>query len=232
MKFLTPALLLIGASASLASEYDGHALVGRKLQDMGEGKKGDMEGGKKGDMNGGKKGDVDCTDGAEPIIACATVINGPGRYILTEDLVCEQTLFGILVVSDDVHIDCQGNQILGGGRLLDLVGIAISGAFHVTVSNCQISDYLVGLLALDFFPWGDVTVRDSSFTRNIIAGMGLLRLGDSPGGTFTVVDSSFNENGSRLLGAGVVTLNVDGSIISSSMDNNDGVLSAGSRCLT
>jgi hypothetical protein len=221
MKFLTPALLLIGASASLASEYDGHALVGRKLQDMGEGKKGDMEGGKKGDMNGGKKGDVDCTDGAEPIIACATVISGPGRYVLDGNLSCGPNENGITIAADDVHVDCQDNGIEGNGQN---IGIEIVGAIgqgrQVTVSNCRVSNFEIGLVASSSNTrFDDLVVRDSTFNNNALFGMSLEGGRFFPS-IFNVIDSTFNGNG-NVNGAGIELRRIVGGVIASSTINEN-----------
>jgi hypothetical protein len=149
MKFTATALLVLFASvASLASEYDGRALIGRNLLDMGEGKQGEKDNGKKGDMDGGKKGDVeDCTDDTDPIIACDTVISKAGRYVLDGILKCGANEFGIRILADNVHLDCLGNQIQGGGQN---IGIAIGGASHVTVSKCHVTDFGVGLDAFRF----------------------------------------------------------------------------------
>jgi hypothetical protein len=197
MKFSVTAILLLGATTSSASEYDGHALIGRSLY-----------GGKKGDMDGGKKGDVDdCTKYADVIDKCFTEIDKPGRYTLDGDLTCGDNRDAITIIADNVHLDCQGNRIQGIGQTTAF-GISVSDSAHVTVSNCHESNFSVGLLLFvnrNKRPWDDLVVRDSTFNNNTSSGMELL--GDlSEPSNFYVVDSTFNANGDVNGGTGLLTL--------------------------
>jgi hypothetical protein len=179
-------------------------------------------GGKKGGTNGGKKGD--CTDGATEIFECETVISESGRYVLDNDISCN--IFGIAIVADDVHLDCQGNKIQGSG-FLSFFGIGIADADHVTVSNCEAMDFIAGLQAdAALGRWTDLTVRDSTFHDNFLAGMRLEGRLVNPSEAI-VVDSTFNDNGNAILGVGVTISNVDGNFVSSTMNNNVGFINSG-----
>jgi hypothetical protein len=105
----------------------------------------------------------------------------------------------------------------------------VFNADHVTVSKCEVSNFIVGLLVeTAIAPWSDLTVRESTFNNNVEFGMylqgGILPINR---GTVTVVDSVFNENGNSDFGAGVATINVEGTFYSSTMNDNIGFRNAG-----
>jgi hypothetical protein len=233
MKFHAAAIFLLSATVSSVDandrtkrlEHDDEGgLVGRKLQVKKGGKKGDKKRGKKDGMNGGKKGD--CTNGATPIMACGIEILDPGRYVLDGDLNCGIGQDGIVINADDVHLDCQGNQIRGIGPYSVNSGIVVAGgSTHVTVSNCHASNFEVGLDAFrdneNELRWNDLTIRDSTFNNNVLDGISLEGGVNNPS-FFTVIETTANGNGMNNFGTGIVTFNkVIGSIAKSTMNNNE-----------
>jgi hypothetical protein len=232
MKFAAATILLLSALSSPSAdaynnrvrglEYDNQEgnFLGRKLQkkkDLNKGKKkgGEKDGGKK---DGGKKDGRpgDCTDGAEPIVSCFTELSDPGRYVLDGNLNCGGALFGIAITANDVHLDCQGNQIRGNDSTIgNIFGIGVSGATKVTVSNCVASNFQFGLRADNTIgPWSDLVVRQSTFNDNLRTGMSFIGVVDSPG-SITVVDSTAIGNGigeESFTGAGLGVINVEGTI--------------------
>jgi hypothetical protein len=221
MKFSAAALLLLGAAANASSVDANQHTTGWKYDDQKDPHERMLQG-KKGGSAGGKKGD--CTDGAMVISDCNTFL-GSGRYVLDRNLNCGLGEFGIAILDDDVHLDCQGNKIRGRGPF----GIGVSDAEDITVSNCDVSGFFNGLQAdTSGGFWTDLTVRDSSFTNNIRAGMDLEGDFLNPS-EVTVVSSKFNENGNEnaLEGVGVVSTNVEGTFYSSTMNDNNGFVTAG-----
>jgi hypothetical protein len=235
MKVLVTTVLLLGIASSVNSankptttagfEYsEQEDLVERRLQ----GKKSDMSVGKKGGTNDGKKGD---SPNLETVIShCKTTVTQSGRYILNSNLNCDLDQLGIQISADDVHLDCQGNKIMGGSNELSdaAFGIGITGAEHVTVSNCMVSNFNAGLRA-DLFRgfWTDLTVRDSTFSNNAVDGMYLIGNFGHPPSEFTVVNSVLNENGNEAFGNGIEIVDAKGSVYSSTLNNNIGIEGGG-----
>jgi hypothetical protein len=159
-------------------------------------------------------------DDAFELEGCEIGIIVPGSNILKDDLNCGGKSFGIGILVADVYLDCQGNKIKGKGLPEDFFGIAVSAANRVTVSNCEASGFIVGLVADSFFgPWTDLTVRGSTFNKNTLAGMIAITNATSPA-VVNVVDSRFEQNGDPIQGAGIATFNVGGTIVSSTMNKN------------
>jgi hypothetical protein len=175
-----------------------------------------MSGGKKEGMNGGKKGDDDCIDGTTEITSCGTTISLPGCYVLTDDLMCTEGQFGILIEASDVQLDCQDFDFRAAVEdPSPAFGIGMGSVDHVTVANCGAENFLIGLRAEGMLT--DLTVLSSSFNNNIAAGMFLNGDNGSPSDV-TVVDSTFNGNGN----SGIFSVNFRGTISSSTMNNNIG----------
>jgi hypothetical protein len=221
MKLSSATLLLLGIAPASSSDDATKLTTGWDQEDPKR-----MLQGKKGGSSGGKKGD--CVDDATIISTCSFPIFRPGRYVVDRNLICDPGAFGIGISADDVHLDCQGNKIRGNG-VLSQVGIGITASQEVTVSNCDVSGFPYGLQAdIALGRWTDLTVRDSSFTNNIIAGMNLS--GPPPNvipSEVTVVNSKFNDNGNIMMGAGIVSTNVEGTFYSSTMNDNIGINNGG-----
>jgi hypothetical protein len=184
-----------------------------------------MSGGKKGGMNGGKKGDDDCIDGTTEITSCGTTISLPGCYVLTDDLMCTEGQFGILIEASDVQLDCQDFDFRADVQDDSAAsGIVVDSATHVTVANCGAESFYRGLQAVGL--WTDLTVRSSSFNNNDVAGMELIGDAGTPA-EFTVVDSTFNGNGNMNLGFGIDSSGARGTISSSTINNNIGAFGGG-----
>ncbi|KAG7343700.1 hypothetical protein IV203_021708 [Nitzschia inconspicua] len=165
---------------------------------------------------GGKKGD--CTDGYSVISSCDTIIDQPGRYVLEKNLKCaDDDSFGILIEADDIRLDCQGNQIIGG--IDGDIGIGISGANHVSVANCHVRNFFLGLLFTPFVGnWDDIIIEDSSFNKNYI---GIRIFGDenSDSNRYTIVGTEALENDLD----GLQAYDSYGTIVSSTFSKNFGV---------
>ncbi|KAG7371491.1 hypothetical protein IV203_020061 [Nitzschia inconspicua] len=217
MKFSsTTLLLLLGANTLVSGERNASrnkVNVSDPTEENGRqlsGKKGGGTG------KGGKKGD--CTDGYTVISTCDTIVNEPGRYVLEKNLKCEDgDEFGIFIEADDVRLDCQGNQITGG--IDGIVGIGISGANHVSVANCHVRNFFLGLLFTPFAgSWDDIIIEDSSFNKNYI---GIRIFGDenSDSNRYTIVGSEALENDLD----GLQAYEAYGTIVSSTFSKNFGV---------
>ncbi|KAG7371485.1 hypothetical protein IV203_020055 [Nitzschia inconspicua] len=170
---------------------------------------------------GGKKGD--CTEGYTVISSCDTIIDEPGRYVLEKNLKCEDSdLFGVAIRANDVRLDCQGNQIIGGD--VGDIGIDISGANHVSIANCHVRNFNSGLFVSSFIsgPWDDVVIEDSSFNKNFI-GMSFFDDGNSESNRYTIVGSKALENDLD----GLQAFEAHGTIVSSTFSKNFGSVEIG-----
>jgi hypothetical protein len=207
MKFSIPAFLLLKATATISAD---------QILRNGQGRDRHLA---------GKKGGKDCTDDFEVLSGpCPIEILGTGRYVLEEDLLCGSGSFGIVILANDVLLDCQDNQIrdfAGTG----FFGIGVSASEHVTVTNCNVRQFTLGFLAdPSEGDWDDLVIENSSFNQNTEDGMLLIGNAQNPGEfTVTVIGSQFNENG----GDGVEVQGVDGTFISSQMNRNSGSLQYG-----
>jgi hypothetical protein len=231
MKVSATAFLLLLSTAATSSIDDAnirtrgsgfesldHNMMERKLQ----GKKGQMKGGKKGSMN--DDNEEECTDDAIPIVSCSAEINESGRYILNNTLICGIEENGITVLADDVHLDCQDNQIRARFQPSLSYGIGVFGATHVTVSGCQVNGFEIGLISIfTDVSWTDLVIRNSTFNNNTFIGIRLEGVDPANPSIFTLVDSTVNGNGNDMQGFGVVALNAAGTIFATSMNNNHGM---------
>ncbi|KAG7343702.1 hypothetical protein IV203_021710 [Nitzschia inconspicua] len=218
MKFSASALLLLLGSVSFVSGERKASRNKVNVRDLTEDDHGRQLSGKKGGGTGkgGKKGD--CTDGYTVISACDTIIDQPGRYVLEKNLKCEDSDFlGIGIAADDVRLDCQGNQIIGG--IDGDIGIGITLSNHVSIANCHVRNFNSGLFVSTFFagPWDDVVIEDSSFNKNFI-GMTFFGDGNSDSNRYTIVGSKALENDLD----GLQAFDSYGTIVSSTFSKNFG----------
>ena len=65
--------------------------------------------------------------------------------VLTEDLICDPavTPVALTVAEDNLTLDCAGYSIIGKNRWG--VAFEINNRYNVTVKNCNISDFLLGV---------------------------------------------------------------------------------------
>jgi hypothetical protein len=76
------------------------------------------------------------------------LVNQSERYVLDGNLNSDPFEFGILILADDVHLDCQGNKIRGCG-VLSQGGIGVTGAEDVTSFNCDVSGLFSATMLLE-----------------------------------------------------------------------------------
>ncbi|MEM4247727.1 MAG: MopE-related protein, partial [Candidatus Nanoarchaeia archaeon] len=88
-------------------------------------------------------GDPDCGIGPTEISDC-TEIPISGEYVLTADITNSSNFTCINIQASDVVLDCQGFTI-DGQDLGDTLGIYISSQTNVTIRNCPITDWDVGI---------------------------------------------------------------------------------------
>ncbi len=69
---------------------------------------------------------------------------------------------GISITADSIILDC-GTGVLKGN--FKNAGITIQGRKHITIKNCQIANYDVGILIKNS---QDITILDASLLRNLI----------------------------------------------------------------
>ncbi|KAG7363903.1 hypothetical protein IV203_037105 [Nitzschia inconspicua] len=211
MKFSSTALLFLGATTLVSGERKAsrNKMNVRGLPDDN----GRQLTGKK----GGKK--ADCNEDATVISSCNTVITQSGRYVLEKTLKCEPSDdLGISLQADDIRLDCQGNQIRGFGFSDSSfnIGIGISGANHVSVANCHVQNFFVGLLVdSSVETWDDVIVEDSSYNKNRF---GMVFEGDEVTDrySYTVLHTEAKKNEID----GLVGFGADGTIVSSTFSEN------------
>ncbi|KAG7371461.1 hypothetical protein IV203_020031 [Nitzschia inconspicua] len=193
MKFSSSALLLLLGSVSFVSGERKASRNKVNVRDLAEDNGRQLSGKKSGGTGkGGKKGD--CTDGYTVISTCSTVIDQPGRYVLEKSLKCEDSeTLGIGIAVDDVRLDCQGNQIIGG--IDGDIGIGVTLSNHVSIANCHVRNFYSGLFVSTFIfgPWDDVVVEDSSFNKNFV-GMTFFGDGNPDSNRYTIVRSKSLEN--------------------------------------
>ncbi|MFH1679927.1 MAG: right-handed parallel beta-helix repeat-containing protein, partial [Candidatus Eisenbacteria bacterium] len=104
-------------------------------------------------------------------------------YLMTEDLLgCPDQ--GLIVGSDSIVIDCNGHRIAGTGKD---VGIWIPGRRHVTIRNCRITDYRMGILA---FGTEDLDIRENRLENNRVTAAWVTR-----GTNVRIVENHIEGNG-------------------------------------
>jgi hypothetical protein len=233
MKSSICALLLLRATTSVFGRPIARKLqepevdlIGKKDESDSIGKgKGNSIGKGKGGSTGkkGNNGNNDCTENFMVLMGpCPILINRPGRYVLEEDLECGPMDSGIGIVTDDVLLDCRGNEIRTSSDTLPaergFFGIGVTGSAHATVTNCNVRRFFRGLYAdQSMGDWNDLTIENSSFQENSRDGMLLVGSADELGeNTVLVLGSQFNNNG----GDGVEVAAIDGTFISSQMNGN------------
>jgi len=118
---------------------------------------------------------------AVDVSGCDFVIDGPGEYVVTGDILAGSGDC-IVINSSDVALDCAG-FVLDGNWVVDASGIRIYDVENVSVRGCEV---------LEFDAYGVVleNVNDSVFEDLVLDGNGI-----------DVVNEMFDEGGLSLLGS-------------------------------
>ncbi|MBI5388812.1 right-handed parallel beta-helix repeat-containing protein, partial [Candidatus Woesearchaeota archaeon] len=128
--------------------------------------------------------DPDCT--TVQTIQCDSTIYQ--NTILSQDLICAGNGLGI-TTADNIILDCNGHSLRGNGTG---TGITITSRNNVTIKNCSISSFQVGIPLRD----SNVNLISDTITNNSFLGVNMM-----PGSNASLTSNVVCTNGYDIIGS-------------------------------